>query len=287
MRARRTFVATGLVALLALAGVTAAVAADPAGPPPPRIAFVANGIVPADALAAGPIAGQLGAPVYTTAPDALPGTTRDALAAYAPQLVIVLGGSVAITDGVVNAIAAATGLPTVAPTPPPTTGVVRAAGGDRYETAAIVGDLLSAYDPAYLGVDLQSVDADLLDGMDSSAFLASDGTAADASRLGGLTPDAYLTDARMMRTTVTSGGSLCCGSDDAVTAQRTATGRYLVTFARSTRQCTHTATATEGAHIIQTIGSERYAGPVEEVQVRVYDHAGDPVNGAFALLIMC
>jgi hypothetical protein len=173
MRTRHTFIATTLVALLALAGVTAAVAADPAGPPPPRIAFVANGIVPADALAAGPIAGQLGAPVYTTAPDALPGTTRDALAAYAPQLVIVLGGSVAITDGVVNAIAAATGLPTVAPTPPPTTGVVRAAGGDRYETAAIVGDLLSAYDPAYLGVDLQSVDADLLDGKDSSEFLSS------------------------------------------------------------------------------------------------------------------
>ena len=193
MRTRHTFTATIMVALLAVAGVTAAIAADPAQPPPPRIAFVANGRVPADALAAGPIAGQLGAPVYTTEQHALPDATSDALADYNPELVIIMGGTVAISDDVVNAIAAATGLPTVAPAPPPTTGVVRAAGQDRFITATIVADLLGAYDPAYLGVDLQAVDADLLDGMDSGAFqrsviwanVASDGTIVDQS--GGIT----------------------------------------------------------------------------------------------------
>ena len=147
MRTRHTFTATIVVALLAIAGVTAAIAADP---PPPRIVFVANGRVPADALAAGPTAGQLGAPIYTTEQDSLPQATSDALDAYNPQLVIVLGGPVAISDNVVNAIAAVTGLPTVDPTPPPSSGVVRAAGADRFATAAAIGDLLGDYNPAAL-----------------------------------------------------------------------------------------------------------------------------------------
>ena len=170
VQTRRTFVATSMVALLAVAGVTAAIAADPAEPPPPRIAFLANGIVPADALAAGPIAGQLGAPIYTTQPDVLPAGTAGALGAYGPELVVVLGGPVAIHDTVVTQVAAATGLDAVAPSPTPTAGIVRAAGGDRFETATIVAKLLEAYAPAYLLTDLQAADADLLDGQDSSAF---------------------------------------------------------------------------------------------------------------------
>lgn len=171
MKTRHTFVATGLVALLALAGVTAAIAAGPAGDPPPRIAFLANGIVPADALAAGPIAGQLGAPLFTTQPDTLSQPAADGLDDADPELVIVLGGPVAVSDTVVNQAAAVTGLTVVAdPDSRPDAGIVRAAGQDRFETAQIVAQLLGAYDPAYLGVDLTAVDADLLDGKDSTAF---------------------------------------------------------------------------------------------------------------------
>ena len=170
MRTRHTFTATIVVALLAIAGVTAAIAADP---PPPRIVFVANGRVPADALAAGPTAGQLGAPIYTTEQDSLPQATSDALDAYNPQLVIVLGGPVAISDNVVNAISSVTGLAVVDPSPPPSSGVVRAAGADRFATAAAIGDLLGDYNPAALPADAQAVDSDLLDGKDSSEFLSS------------------------------------------------------------------------------------------------------------------
>lgn len=195
MKARHTFVATGLVALLALAGVTAAIAADPAGDPPPRIAFLANGIVPADALAAGPVAGQLGAPVFTTQPDDLSTPAAEGLDDYNPELVIVLGGPVAITDGVVNQVSSVTGLAIQSATPPPSSGIVRAAGPDRFATAKVVADLLAAYDPAYLGVDLQAIDADLLDGLDSSAFLGADDKAADSDLLDGLDSGAFMEQA--------------------------------------------------------------------------------------------
>lgn len=167
--ARRTFVATGTVALLAAAGVTAAIAADPAPPPPPRIAFLANGIVPADALAAGPIAGQLGAPMYTTQPDALSSAAATGLDDYDPELVIVLGGPVAIHDGVIDQVEATTGL-TESAVATPAGGIVRAAGGDRFDTAAAVADLLTDYNPAYLPINLQAIDADKLDGKDASDF---------------------------------------------------------------------------------------------------------------------
>ncbi len=79
----------------------------------------------------------------------------------------------AISDNVVNAIASVTGLPTVDPTPPPSSGVVRAAGADRFATAAAIGDLLGDYNPAALPADAQAVDSDLLDGKDTSEFLSS------------------------------------------------------------------------------------------------------------------
>ncbi len=233
MRTRHTFTATIVVALLAIAGVTAAIAADP---PPPRIAFVANGRVPADALAAGPTAGQLGAPIYTTEQDSLPQATSDALDAYNPQLVIVLGGPVAISDNVVNAIAAVTGLPTVDPTPPPSSGVVRAAGADRFATAAAIGDLLGDYNPAALPADAQGRRQPIsLDGKDSTAFqpagdyLGATDTAADSDKLEGRTA-AELLAAAPVATACTDGGRYwhlgdhptrrpatgACGSDPAL-----------------------------------------------------------------------
>lgn len=182
---RRTIV-TLLSALALLAtGVVAGFAVGGSGTvdPPPKIAFLANGINPADAVAGGAIAGQLGAPIFTTNPGVLEDAAKNGIVTYAPELVIVLGGPVAVSDAVLQSLAAATGLSIVpASTTNPQAGITRVAGETRYDTAAAVAKLVAAYAPAYLPVDataLGAVDADTLDGKDSTDFAAS-GQACDA-----------------------------------------------------------------------------------------------------------
>ena len=161
---RRTLTVLCSALALVATGVVAGLAAGGSGTvdPPPRIAFVANGINPADALAAGGVAGQLGAPLFTTPPDVLAEEAATGLASYAPELVVVLGGPVAITDSVLLEVAAATGL-AVTTEVSPDGGIVRVAGENRYATASEVAGLLAAYDPAYLPVGataLGALDAD-------------------------------------------------------------------------------------------------------------------------------
>lgn len=186
---RRAIVIVMSAIALVATGVVGAIAVGGTGTvkPPPRIAFLANGIVPADALAAGAIAGQLGAPLFTTRADTLNTDARDGITAYGPELVIVLGGPVAISEDVVAALSTATGL-SVTTAVNPTDGIVRVAGDDRFATARAVADLLADYDPAYLPVGATALgavdaeraesaatadaadDSDLLDGLDSTAF---------------------------------------------------------------------------------------------------------------------
>lgn len=216
--ARRTIVAVAAVTVLA---ATAAVAA-PATDPPPRIAFLANGVVPADALAAGPIAGQLGAPIYTTPRTHLSEASAAGLDAHDPELVIVLGGPVAISESVVDQVASVTGLAR-ADGASPDAGIVRAAGEDRYATARAVADLLDTYAPAHLPVDARAADADRLDGHDADAFLPADGRAADAAHaddadaLGGRPADEF----RHYPTTVTQPLDVhAYGTESDLTVQR-------------------------------------------------------------------
>ncbi len=223
---RRTFAATATVALLAAAGVTAAVAADPAPAPPPAIAFLANGRVPADALAAGPIAGQLGAPIYTTEQASLPDSTATALDTGDPELVIVLGGPVAISDHVIDQVETATGL-AATDQPTPAGGIVRAAGPDRFATAAAVADLLAAYDPAYLPVTAQAVDADTLDGKHASAFVE-EGDPIDAETLDGTDGSDF---ARGLFAVVDSDGTVRAGSHLTTTGNvHVSDGWYVLEF---------------------------------------------------------
>lgn len=92
------------------------------------VAYVATGAAFPDALAAGPAAGRAGGPVLLTRRSDLPGSTAAELRRLKPQRIVVLGGSGAVSDAVVNALR---GLAT--------TGVVsRLAGADRYATAAAV-----------------------------------------------------------------------------------------------------------------------------------------------------
>ena len=81
-------------------------------------------------------------------------------------------------------------------------------------------------------------------------------------------------------------GSIFKGSG-AVSATRPSTGTYNVNFNTSIRNCVYLATAADSAAIMQTIGSERYAGPPEQVRVVEYDIFGAPANGGFDLGVLC
>jgi putative cell wall-binding protein len=79
----------------------------------------------ADALAGGPVAAELGGPVLLTGSDHMPSSVLDELVRLAPQRILLLGGTAAITDDVLDTVERATGL-----------AVERIAGSSRYDTAA-------------------------------------------------------------------------------------------------------------------------------------------------------
>jgi len=113
-------------------------------------AFVATGTNFPDALAGGPVAGALGAPILLTQPSALPAATRVELLRLAPQRIYVLGGPGAVSDGVLGALHA------MAPG-----GATRVAGADRYATAASIIAFFFGQTPhwAYVAVGTNFPDA--------------------------------------------------------------------------------------------------------------------------------
>jgi hypothetical protein len=72
-----------------------------------------------------------------------------------------------------------------------------------------------------------------------------------------------------------------------VSSTHPSTGTYEVNFNTSIRGCAFLATAGDSAAIMQTIGSERYAGPAEQVRVLEYNSAGALADGGFDLLVFC
>jgi len=90
--------------------------------------MVASGEAFPDALAAGSVAGVHGVPVLLTRPSGLPTATANELRRLRPGKVVIVGGTVAVSTGVANEIAAL-GLP-----------VERISGTNRYATAAAVAD---------------------------------------------------------------------------------------------------------------------------------------------------
>jgi putative cell wall-binding protein len=102
-----------------------------------------------DALAAGPLAGRIGAPVLLTDPGALPELVRGELVRLAPSTVILLGGPGAISSNVQAQANAATGVTSI-----------RIAGADRYETAALLAAFgFAAADTVYLATGVDYPDA--------------------------------------------------------------------------------------------------------------------------------
>lgn len=215
--ARRTALTAALAVSLAAASLTAALATSASGSTP-KIAFLANGRVPADALAAGPIAGQLGAPIYTTEQGTLSPEAASALTAYQPELVIVLGGSVAIDDAVVDQVEEATGLTEAAAGTAPASGVVRAAGENRFATATAVAGLLAQYDPAFVSAT-GGVDADTLAGRSADEFLTTT-DAIDADTVDGMDSSAFVTTGQQCASGqyvegMDASGALACAQDSA------------------------------------------------------------------------
>jgi putative cell wall-binding protein len=91
-------------------------------------AYVATGLTFPDALVGGAAAARAGSPVLLTKAGGLPGSTERELRRLAPGRIVVLGGTSAVSDGVVAR------LRTLA-----TSGkVIRLAGADRYATAVAV-----------------------------------------------------------------------------------------------------------------------------------------------------
>jgi len=90
------------------------------------VAYVATGSDFPDALAASTAGGLRGGPVLLTRRDSLPATTAAELGRLKPATIVVVGGPSVVSDAVLDRL---TGL---APT------VTRAAGPDRYATAAAV-----------------------------------------------------------------------------------------------------------------------------------------------------
>lgn len=110
---------------------------------PPRTAFLARSDIPVDALAAGPIAGRAGGPVLVTSPSALSGQARQGLIDYDPDLVILAGGTGALSAAVEAQVATAV----------PGATVRRVAGADRTQTARRFAELIGEYNPAWLPID--------------------------------------------------------------------------------------------------------------------------------------
>lgn len=86
--------------------------------------FVATGASFPDALAGAPAAARARGPVLLTARHELPGATAAELARLDPSVIVVLGGTGVVSDGVLAALRGYAGT------------VVRWAGADRYATAA-------------------------------------------------------------------------------------------------------------------------------------------------------
>ncbi len=118
-------------------------------------AFVASGLEPAGALAAGPVASVLGEPIVLTTPGKLPETVSKALVSMGTSSTVVVGGSASVSDVV------------MAQLPSPT----RLAGLDRYDTARVVAEYGLAH-----GMNL--AEAVVSNAVDEAGSLAAGGYAA-------------------------------------------------------------------------------------------------------------
>jgi putative cell wall-binding protein len=104
-----------------------------------QTAYVATGADFPDALSAGPAAAHGSAPLLLTSATSLPAATRDRLSRLRPAVTFIAGGTSVVSSTVAAQIASVTG-----------GRVVRAAGANRYETAAALSSVFSGLAPVVL-----------------------------------------------------------------------------------------------------------------------------------------
>ncbi|HEX9765589.1 MAG TPA: cell wall-binding repeat-containing protein, partial [Nitriliruptorales bacterium] len=155
-----TFVAGLLVAGVLVPAVAATV---PDARDVPRVAVVARGDDPVDALASGPVAAAAGGVVVLTPRTELTAPAEQALKDFEPDLVILAGGESALSKGVFDAVDAAGPWDTR-----------RVSGETRYETAAALAAVLSEF-----GIDGLDV-SDAVPADDRTTYVQA-GPAADAN----------------------------------------------------------------------------------------------------------
>ncbi|WP_186329365.1 cell wall-binding repeat-containing protein [Agrococcus jejuensis] len=116
------------------------------------VVFLASGTGFADALSAAPLVSWVDGQLLLSAPDALPTVVRDRLVELAPSEVVLVGGSAALSDGLLAEVQRLL----------PTAVVDRLAGANRVETSLVVADLLlelSGSDRAWVASGGQFADA--------------------------------------------------------------------------------------------------------------------------------
>ncbi|MFC4244081.1 cell wall-binding repeat-containing protein [Gryllotalpicola reticulitermitis] len=114
------------------------------------VAFVASGANFPDALAAGPAAAKLGAPMLLTSPTSLPSSVAAELTALHPSTVYLVGGPAALGQGVASAVRTAAAHATV----------TRLDGADRYATArAVVSATFPTASKAFIATGAGFADA--------------------------------------------------------------------------------------------------------------------------------
>jgi putative cell wall-binding protein len=117
--------------------------------PPTKIAFIASGENFPDALAGGPAAGALEAPLLLTTRDSLPPTVAAELRRLAPERTVILGGPGTVSATALKQIEELTGTP-----------VDLWAGLDRYDTSArIAVEMAERHDTYYVTSGEQFADA--------------------------------------------------------------------------------------------------------------------------------
>lgn len=113
------------------------------------VVFVASGANFPDALTGAALAGNLDAPILLTRPDRVPLATEQELQRLAPQQVVILGGYNAIHEDVEEYIEGLAG----------SIEVDRWAGGNRFETAALVAQQYDSAETVYIATGADYPDA--------------------------------------------------------------------------------------------------------------------------------
>ncbi|MDO9396958.1 MAG: cell wall-binding repeat-containing protein, partial [Herbiconiux sp.] len=103
--------------------------------------YMVSGEKFADALSAGAVAIQAGAPLLLTNAGSLPGSVAAELKRLQPAEVVVVGGPASVSDAVMAQIAASTGR---------TTTVERIGGADRYEVSQNLLKTAAVFSPLYI-----------------------------------------------------------------------------------------------------------------------------------------